>query len=174
MEDQGLAATAGDCAPAGDQGGHSVIISGGVRQTCGHHPAAEEKRLKSDNTYTSTYKILPGEGEDGCELDQGEVIVLGAGVIGGVRQPGARGDGDLSVIRVSVVMLTHNNPDMEREFRNRLDNPHFEPDLNVDTSCSQWAAVRIVSSLIMVPPQNGERPPLNKSATCQGYSFWKA
>ena len=60
------------------------------------------------------------------------------------------------------------------EFRNRLDNPHFEPDLNVDTSCSQWAAVRIVSSLIMVPPQNGERPPLNKSATCQGYSFWKA
>ena len=52
MEDQGLAATAGDCAPAGDQGGHSVIISGGVRQTCGHHPAAEEKRLKSDKTHT--------------------------------------------------------------------------------------------------------------------------
>ena len=63
-------------------------------------------------------KALPGKGENGCELDEGKVIVLGVGVIGGVRQPGARGDGDLAVSRVSVVMLTHNNPDKERDNSN--------------------------------------------------------
>ena len=63
-------------------------------------------------------KYLPGEGENSCQFDEGEVIVLGVWVIGGVRQPGARGDGDLAVSRVSVVMLTHNNPDIERNNAN--------------------------------------------------------
>ena len=63
-------------------------------------------------------KALPGKGENGCELDEGKVIVLGVGVIGGVRQPGAWGDSDLTIIRVSVVMLAHNNPDIERDNAN--------------------------------------------------------
>ena len=54
--------------------------------------------------------LLPGEGEGGGELEDGEVIVGGGAVIGGVGQPRAGGDGDLAVTGVSVVMLTHNNP----------------------------------------------------------------
>ena len=57
--------------------------------------------------------LLPGEGEGGGKLEDGEVIVGGGAVIGGVGQPRAGGDGDLAVTGVSVVMLTHNNPDME-------------------------------------------------------------
>ena len=56
---------------------------------------------------------LPGEGEGGGQLEDGEVVVGGGALIGGVRQPGARGDGDLAICGVSVVMLTHNNPDAE-------------------------------------------------------------
>ena len=56
---------------------------------------------------------LPWEGEGGGKLQDGEVVVPGAAFIGGVVQPGAGGDGDLAVIGVSVVMLAHNNPDME-------------------------------------------------------------
>lgn len=57
-------------------------------------------------------KWLPGEGEGCGELEDCEVVICCAAVIGGVRQPGAGGDGDLAVSGVGVVMLTHNNPDI--------------------------------------------------------------
>ena len=87
VQDDRSVALEGSGAPPRHHGGHSVIVSGGVRQTRRHHPA--------------------GEGQGGGELDEGEVIVIA--LMGGVRDPGARGDGDLAVTGVSVVMLAHNH-----------------------------------------------------------------